>query len=117
MSADQSGGIPGGPMAPPTEPNFAPQFEKKSSWPVIIGIIAIVLGSLGALGALVSAAGSLFMPSLLSNLAPEQQTGLEIMEQWKGWTMASTALSCGLGVLLLVESARPFVIRNREVGP
>lgn len=90
------------PVAPPTRPGAAWAVPAESSWPKVIGIIAIVLGSLGILGGVYG----VFTPQLLgffeSLMPPGQEGGFEALEQHAGWTVATSLVGMAVAALLLV---------------
>lgn len=67
------------PTAPPTSPFVMAPRPPQSTWPLVIGIIAIVFGGLGLLGAAWSVSVYLFMPQMMKagiNASPEMDSTL-----------------------------------------
>ena len=102
MTQDQTPNVPNYPVAPPTQPGIVGLPQQPSAWPKVIGIIAIILGALGALGGVWGAISPLFTDALMSMVPAGQATGMEAMQQFKGWTVVSSLLMLGVAVLLLV---------------
>jgi hypothetical protein len=73
------------------------------SWPVVFGVIAIVLGALGCLGGCWGAISPLFIGAVIE-MAPKdaQAAGLEQFRQWGPWISISSLVSMGVAVFLLI---------------
>jgi hypothetical protein len=84
-------------MAPPTEPG---EIERpRTQWPMVVGVISIVLGSLGVLGGLCGTIGQLFMGTLMSMAEdPEAQ-------KMAGAMAAATPYQATSGVMMLIAAA------------
>ena len=91
---------------PPLQPQYAPP-EKKPAWPIAIGIISIVLGSLILI----------CVPINMATGAHNPQAA-KLQEQFPEWfqtySIISSLISMGLGVLLLVGGI--LLIRRRAVA-
>ena len=104
MSTGPIGSIPDPPAAPPTELVYALPPEKPSSWPSVIGAIAVVFGVLGTLGGLWGVVGPYFMRAMMSAMPPmpaNQTATLAVMQKWQTWTIAASLLGLPLAVVLL----------------
>lgn len=88
------------PMTPPTAAGASP--PRKSTWPMVLGIIAIILGSLATLRGCMSI-GSSAMFGLFASAMPEEQA--EMMEATKGFApliMISSGLIMAIAIILLI---------------
>ncbi len=93
-----------GPQMPPPTPMTPPTDirSKPSSWPMVIGIIAIVFGSLATLGGCMGL-GSSAMFGLFASALPEEQA--EMMDAAKTFaplTMISAGLTMPIAIVLLI---------------
>jgi len=93
---------------PPTQPDAMYLPRQPTSWPKVIGIIAIILGSLGILGACggaLSTASVDFLQEMLEEMAPPGQSSafgsLEALREWKGPLVVGHLLGMALAGLLL----------------
>ena len=87
-------------VAPPTEPGLVEMPRGPSSWPKVVGIIAIVLGVGGILGGLSGALSPLMLDAMAS-MMPQGQAVVAAIEEMAGWTVAvSLASAVVAGVLL-----------------
>ncbi len=96
-------------MTPPTELGDAP--ERRSTWPTVIGILAIVFGALGVLGACMGMASYVFVAIVggqMQGMPGVQKAQLEVMRQYMvpnsifvvvGTVVAAWLLVAGIGVL------------------
>ncbi len=100
------------PVAPPTQPGAIAAPVKRSTWPMVIGILAIVLGGggflTGAWGAISSVIFEKFMASI-----PQQRAMLTVMQEWRAWNVASSLLTATAGVLLLIAGISLVMKRPR----
>jgi uncharacterized membrane protein HdeD (DUF308 family) len=91
--------------------NFEPMVmpQSQSSWPTVIGIISIVLGSLAALGGVYQAIAP-FLMSFASSIVPEndEQAGVmfEAMAKWRFPLLGVGLVALVLGVMLIISGAR-----------
>ena len=93
-------GIPG---APPTQPvTYAPPAQR-SSWPTVLGIIAIVLGALGILGGLWGLISPMVMKAAWANAPAPNQAMLDAIEPWRGWVVLCALVTIVLAIALLVS--------------
>lgn len=99
------------PVAPPTQPGEIAAPQRSANWPIVIGTIAIVLGSGGILVGLWGAAAHLGMR--LFEWAMEQSQSSAVvgrqvaaMEAWLPWTVVSSLLATAIAILLLLGGIR-----------
>ncbi len=88
------------PMTPPTDAGAIP--PRKTTWPMVLGIIAIILGSLATLRGCMSI-GSSAMFGLFASAMPEEQA--EMMEATKAFApliMISSGLTMAIAIVLLI---------------
>ena len=88
------------PIVPPTDAGAIQ--PRKSTWPMVIGIIAIILGSLATLRGCMSI-GSSAMFGLFASAMPEEQA--EMMEATKAFApliMISSGLTMAIAIVLLI---------------
>lgn len=102
MSTEPLGNTPGPPAAPPTELVRVPTPEKVSSWPTVIGIIAITLGGLGTLSGLWGALSPIYMRAMSAAMPTSQRAAFDLMQNWQTWTVVASLLGTVLAVVLLV---------------
>ncbi len=88
------------PVAPPTQPGAIAAPVKRSTWPMVIGILAIVLGGGGFLLGVWGAINSFIFEKYMAAI-PQQDASLTVMQDWKAWNVASSLLNSVLGALLL----------------
>lgn len=103
-------------FAPPTDMGEVAKPVRKTSWPKVVGVIAIIFGILGTLGGAWGFFALLLIQRMKSTLPPETVVGLKAIEDWKGWTMFTSGLAAVLGVFLLVGGIRLVKRRYRAVG-
>lgn len=87
---------------PPTDVGFAVPPTPPSTWPTVIGIIAIVFGVLGSLQGVLGLLAPLLNRAILRSLPASQQEIVETATPPVVWSIASSLIILGLGVLLLV---------------
>jgi len=87
---------------PPVVPGAVAARQGPSSWPIPIGVIAIVLGSLGALGGLSGVLSPLYIKFMKSAMPPGQASAMDITERWMAYTVTAAAVSMILAIVLLV---------------
>ncbi len=100
MSSDSSGQPPF--MTPPTYPQPFVREAAPSSWPKVIGIIAIVLGSVAALFGLLGMFAPALTEALSKNMPPEQQRLMEVTKQYSTALTLVSLISAVIGTVLLV---------------
>ena len=101
------------PMTPPTDVAAIP--PKQSTWPMVIGIIAIILGSLAALGGCFGLVSSLFLDQFMS-LVPqgEAEEMTSALDGLKPALIISGALTMVLAIVLLIGGIG--LLRRRAWG-
>ncbi len=88
------------PMTPPTDAGAIP--PRKTTWPMVIGIIAIILGSLAALQGCMGLGWSA-VAGVFTSALPEEQAGM--MDATKALTplmMISAGLTLAVAIVLLI---------------
>ena len=97
------------PLAPPTEPGELSLSARRSVWPMVLGIIAVVFGGFATLGGLWGAVAPFVMDGfarLLAQMpsAPGQDPAkmFEAMGEYRYLLMATSLASTAVAVLLLV---------------
>jgi hypothetical protein len=102
MTQGESERVHARPISPPTEPAEMPVYRRRSSWPTVIGVIAIIFGALGVLGAVWSAIAPAFMGSMMAAMPHDQFASMESMKDFNSWMAPFSVLGGGLGALLVV---------------
>lgn len=100
------------PLAPPTQPGAIATPAARSSWPTVIGTIAIIFGSLGSLQGVLGALSPL-TTAFFTPFMPKGQA--EILQQSTVWTVASSIAGLVIAVLLLVGGIRIMGRQRRAV--
>lgn len=103
--------------APPGPPPLSSRVisgARPPAWPLVVGIIATVLGGLGILGGMLGLLTPLFTGILRDFSLPGQETSFELIERWMPWSMASAAINLCLATALL--TAGILLIRRRRAG-
>ena len=88
------------PITPPTDAGAIP--PRKTTWPMVLGIIAIILGSLATLRGCMGI-GSSAIFGLFASAMPEEQA--EMMEATKAFApliMISSGLTMAIAIILLI---------------
>ena len=115
MAADQ---FDSGPqlttMSPPIEPGALGTGTPAPTWPKPIGIIAIILGSLGVLGGFWGMVAPKVMATMAANMPPEMAGQFDVMNDFAGWTIASSLAGLVVAVALLVAGIG--VLKQRRWG-
>ncbi len=99
-------------MTPPTEPGDAP--ERRSRWPTVIGIIAVVFGALGVFDECLDQVSNMFFASLgdsTQGMSEEDKAEFEAMRQYAVPTVIMTVVGTVLSAWLLVAGIG--VLRRR----
>lgn len=102
------------PVAPPTRPG-ALERQVHSTWPGVLGTVAIVFGVLGALSNLMGAVSPFLMGFVAQNMPPGQEGVFGAMIEWRAWIVASSVLGVAAAVLLLASGIA--VVGRRPSGP
>jgi len=106
------------PPTPPREPGALSMESGPSSWPTVLGVIAIVLGGLGCLGGCWGALSPLFIRGVLK-MVPQAQMpgpGLDQFKEWGPWITISSLIGVPLAVLLLASGIGLVQRRRWAVG-
>lgn len=115
MAADQFDSTPPHPtMSPPIEPAAMGSSTPPPAWHKPIGIIAIVFGSLGMLGGFWGMLAPRVMGKMASSMPPEAAGQFQVMEEFAGWTLASSV--AGLVVATALLAAGIGVVQQRRWG-
>lgn len=101
MSAGRIHDTRSAPATPPMHPGAMPVLERRSIWPTVIGVMAVVLGALAILGNLWELATPWVLGVARDMIPPGQATGIEVVGEWTWWTATNALLGIGLAVLLL----------------
>ncbi len=86
------------PSIPPTMPGPLPAPGVRTTWPTVIGVIAIILGVFGTLGNVWGIVAASFMPQMMSSAPPDV---VDQMKQMQGMTVKISMLSLPIPILLL----------------
>ncbi|MCH7720868.1 MAG: hypothetical protein IH988_07740, partial [Planctomycetes bacterium] len=89
-------------MSPPIDPGVLGPSAPPPAWHKPIGIIAIVFGSLGMLGGGWGMVAPQVMAMMASKMPPEVAGQFEVMDDFAGWTIASSAAGLVVATALLV---------------
>lgn len=88
------------PVSPPTDAGAIP--PKPSSWPMVIGVIAIICGSLATLQGCIGL-GSSALFGLFASAMPEEQAGMmDATESLTPLIMISGGLKMAIAIVLLI---------------
>ncbi len=101
------------PMTPPTDAEAIP--PRKSTWPMVIGIIGTILGSMAALGGCFGLVSSLFLDQFMS-LVPQGEAAemTSALDGLKPALIISGALTMVLAIVLLIGGIG--LLRRRAWG-
>ena len=95
------------PPGPPPLPAGAVEPPPRTVWPVVIGVISIVMGSLGLVCTPISLA--------INAVNPHARQVREFFPPWwRSWEIASTFLAVALGTLLLIGGI--LLLKRRGPG-
>ncbi len=86
---------------PPDQPSEMRAPQEASTWPTVIGVIAIVLGAGGVLSNLVGAAMPFIIDLLGEAMSGLGDATLEVAKEQMAWTVASSLLSVLVAAVLL----------------
>ena len=99
---------------PPQHPGEIGRPEQPATWPTVIGVISIVLGS----GACLGGAWGFFAPQFMKMMAdqmPQDQAELfSTMQGWTTWIFIRSALTVVIALVLLVAGID--LVRRRARG-
>ena len=99
-------------LTPPTHPGAITAPARPSNWPVVIGIIAIVVGAGGILGGLWGAAAPVPMGWFSWAMVPGQA---ESLHAWLPWTVSSSLASAAVAILLLLGGIK--LVKRHPAAP
>ncbi|HMQ15039.1 MAG TPA: hypothetical protein PKC49_03610 [Phycisphaerae bacterium] len=109
MASPPPGAAPAG--APPTQPSNAPGARPATKWPLVIGVIAIVLGALQVLNAAMSPLG-LLITEQMEQIAPGAAAQAEVMRHWTAWIILTAVVGLILGSFQVVWAI--MMVRRRS---
>ena len=89
------------PSAPPTQPTDVVTGSVPTSWPTVVGILAIVFGGFGVLGGIWGVVYPIVADRFAEMIPPMQEELLQQLDEWSGWTTAIATISFLLAGLLL----------------
>jgi hypothetical protein len=89
------------PARPPIQPREFTPSHATSSWPTVIGVIAIVLGALAVLGELAGSAAVFLLDTFPSAVPQARATAMEAVQQLGFWVVADSLLCMGAAALLV----------------
>src|SRR3990172_3909424 len=102
MTFNDEEGAPVSGFAPPTDAGQPYRPQQESSWPTVIGTIAIVFGSLAAVGSLCHALSPLVTEKIASLVPENTAKAMQAGQMQLLWTILGSLVAMGLGALLLV---------------
>jgi hypothetical protein len=100
MAGDPNHPVP--PAVPPTEIGYAIPPAPPSTWPTVIGVIAIIFGVFGCLAAIYAALSPLIAEAVSRGVSTSRPTGFELASRMPVLTVIGSLLALGLAILLLV---------------
>ena len=89
--------------------------ESASTWPTVIGVIALVFGIVGTLGGVWTAVSPLFVEAMMKFVPQGQPTGMEAMQNSAPWLVLSGLGMTVLGIILIVGGIRLLQRRRRAI--
>jgi hypothetical protein len=87
---------------PPTEPGLLGIPARATKWPVVIGVIAIVLGTFAAICSVCATAMPLAQDSIEAALPAGAMKEGKIEERWIPWALANAGISLLVAILQIV---------------
>jgi len=104
------------PSSPPMQPTDVVAESVPSSWPTVLGILAIVFGGFGVLSG-AWAVVSPFAAGRLARMSPSMQAQLtQQLDAWSGWTTAFSFMFLMAGGLLLFGGISLVQRRHRAAS-
>ena len=105
---------PAAPFVPPTQPGGIRAPQGASSWPRIIGIIAIVLGALGILGGLQGMLAPWILEAVASIMPRGTEGTLDAVVESANWLIVTSIMTTGVAALLLAGGVG--LVKRRQWG-
>ncbi|MBN1490611.1 MAG: hypothetical protein JXA69_11900 [Phycisphaerae bacterium] len=104
------------PMAtPPIMPEPMTQPPARSTWPTVVGILAIVFGAVTIIFGVFGLVSTSFEDFFLSSMSPEQAAETQrITASYQPWMIGSACVALVLAILLLVSGIG--VVQRRRPG-
>jgi hypothetical protein len=102
------------PTMPPTVRASAPYAPSRSTWPTVLGVIAIVFGALGMLKGIWGLLTPLFLDAMADMMPSESAASFEVMEEWASYFTAMYTATILVGGVLL--AAGIGLIKRRPWG-
>lgn len=107
---------PSVPSAPPMQPTDVVAESVPTSWPTVLGILAIVFGGFGVLGGAWGVVAP-FVAGRITEMSPSMPAQLtQQLDAWSGWTTAFSIMSLMAGGLLLFGGIS-LVRRRHRAAP
>jgi hypothetical protein len=107
------------PPVPPAHVPDAAVVQPQTTWPAVVGIIAIVLGSFGILGGCWGAVSTVFLADVMSEMIgeadPNSAMVFEQMQKHKAWFLVFSFGGGALAAWLLVTGIG--ILRRRSWAP
>lgn len=104
------------PLVPPTRPGGLEGPPRPSTWPKVIGIIAIVFGALGILGGLYGILGPWIVEEIASIMPRGTEGTLDVFRESAGWLIGTSIVTTGVAALLLAGGVGLLKRRRWSVG-
>jgi hypothetical protein len=89
------------PAMPPTARAPASYAPSRSTWPTVLGVIAIVFGALGLLKGIWGLLSPLFLDAMADMMPSESAASFEVMEEWASYFAAMYTATILVGGVLL----------------
>ena len=119
-SAPPPPGLPSAPQsepsAPPMQPTDVVPGSVPTSWPTVLGILAIVFGGFGILGGVWGFVYPLVAGRFAEMFPPVQAQLMQQLDEWSGWTTAMSIISLMVASLLLF-GGMSLVKRRHRAAP
>ena len=99
---------------PPQQPGEIGSPEQTTTWPKVVGVISIVLGSGACLSGGWGFAAPRFMKMMADLLPQDQAAPFTAMQEWSTWILISSSLTILIALVLLVTGID--LVRRRRRG-
>ncbi len=116
MSTHDFNPADGAPRVPPTQPSPPVVREVRSSWPAVIGAIAVVMGAIGSLVWLGTTIVYLRIDRIPSYPTHLRTRAMRIASEYTTWNVALSLTLAGLAILLLAIGMSLIRRRRRSVA-